>query len=176
VQALGYTSQHAAAHALILSVDGVVPRAVAVLLDEDESFEGDSTRFSVSPVAYAVGIAQKHELSWVLVLRGSQLRLYPARAELGVGRKGLAETFFEVDLALVTDETAGFLSLVFSATALADGGTTAEILASSAQYAVELGERLRFQVYDQIVPKLSLAIAAQQGTDDRRIGGCGSRP
>ena len=40
-------------------------------------------------------------------------------------------------------------------------GPTAEILASSAQYAVALGERLRFQVYDQIVPKLSLAIAAQ---------------
>ena len=161
IEALGYTAQQAAAHALILTVEGVVPRAVAVLLDEEESFDGDSHRFSVSPVAYAVSIAQKHELPWVLVLRGSQLRLYPARAELGVGRKGLAETYFEVDLALVTEETAGYLSLVFSATALGDGGTTAEILASSAQYAVALGERLRFQVYDQIVPRLSLAIAAQ---------------
>ena len=161
IEALGYTAQQAAAHAVILTVEGVVSRAVAVLLDEDESFDGDSTRFSVSPVAYAVSIAQKHELPWVMILRGSQLRLYPARAELGVGRKGLAETYFEVDLALVTEETAGYLSLVFSATALADGGTTAEILASSAQYAVELGERLRFQVYDQIVPKLSLAIAAK---------------
>ena len=161
IEALGYTAEQAAAYALILSVEGVVPRAVAVLLDEEESFDGDSHRFSVSPVAYAVSIAQKHELPWVLVLRGSQLRLYPARAELGVGRKGLAETYFEVDLALVTEETAGYLSLVFSAAALGDGGTTAEILASSAQYAVALGERLRFQVYDQIVPKLSLAIAAQ---------------
>jgi hypothetical protein len=161
IEALGYTAQQAAAHALILTVEGVVPRAVAVLLDEDESFDGDSTRFSVSPVAYAVSIAQKHELPWVMILRGSQLRLYPARAELGVGRKGLAETFFEVDLALVTQETAGYLSLVFSAKALAVGGSTAEILSGSVQYAVELGERLRFQVYDQIVPKLSLAIAAQ---------------
>jgi hypothetical protein len=161
IEALGYTAQHAAAHALILTVEGVVSRAVAVLLDEDENFDGDSSRFSVSPVAYAVSIAQKHELPWVLILRGSQLRLYPARAELGVGRKGLAETYFEVDLALVTEETAGFLTLVFAGPALGENGSTAEILASSAQYAVALGERLRFKVYDQIVPKLSLAIASQ---------------
>ncbi len=89
IEALGYTAQSVAAHALILFADGVTSRAVAVMLDESESFDGDSSRFSVSPVAYAVSIAQKHELSWVMILRGSQLRLYPARAELGVGRKGL---------------------------------------------------------------------------------------
>jgi hypothetical protein len=161
IEALGYTAQSVAAHAVILLAEGVTSRAVAVLLDEGESFDGDSSRFSVSPVAYAVSIAQKHELPWVMILRGSQLRLYPARAELGVGRKGLAETYFEIDLALVTDESAGFLSLVFSAPALSPTGSTAEILASSAQYAVALGERLRGQVYEQIVPRLSLAVAHQ---------------
>jgi hypothetical protein len=161
VEALGYTAQSVAAHALILLADGVASRAVAVLLDESESFDGDSSRFSVSPVAYAVSIAQKHELPWVIILRGSQLRLYSARAELGVGRKGLAETYFEIDLSLVTDESVGFLSLLFSAPALSGMGSTAEILAASAQYAVALGDRLRSQVYEQIVPKLSLAIAPQ---------------
>lgn len=161
IEALGYTAQSVAAHALILLAEGVSSRAVAVLLDENESFDGDSSRFSVSPVAYAVSIAQKYELSWVMILRGSQLRLYPARAELGVGRKGLAETYFEIDLALVTDESAGFLPLVFSASALSEQGSTAEILDSSAQYAVALGERLRDQVYEHIVPRLSLAIADQ---------------
>lgn len=161
IEALGYTAQSVAAHALILLAEGVTSRAVAVLIDENESFDGDSSRFSVSPVAYAVAIAQKHELSWVMILRGSQLRLYPARAELGVGRKGLAETYFEIDLALLTDESAGFLSLVFSAPALSGKGSTSEILASSAQYAVALGERLRGQVYEQIVPRLSLALAPQ---------------
>jgi hypothetical protein len=161
IEALGYTAHSVAASALVLLADGVTSRAVAVLLDENESFDGDSRRFSVSPVAYAVSIAQKHELSWVMILRGSQLRLYPARAELGVGRKGLAETYFEVDLALVTDESAGFLPLVFAAEALSPKGSTAEILASSAQYAVALGGRLRGQVYEQIVPRLSLAIAPQ---------------
>jgi hypothetical protein len=161
IEALGYSAQSIAAHALILYADGVSSRAVAVLLDENESFDGGSSRFSVSPVAYAVSVAQKHELSWVMILRGSQLRLYPARAELGVGRKGLAETYFEIDLALVTSETSGLLPLVFSAPALAPKGSTAEILASSAQYAVALGARLRDQVYEQIVPRLSLAIAPQ---------------
>jgi hypothetical protein len=161
IEALGYTAHSVAAHAVILLADGVTSRAVAVLLDENESFDGDSNRFSVSPVVYAVSIAQKHELRWVMILRGSQLRLYPARAEIGVGRKGLAETYFEIDLGLVTDESSGFLSLVFSAPALSEKGSTTEILASSGQYAVALGERLRSQVYEQIVPRLSLAIAHQ---------------
>lgn len=59
VEALGYTAQSVAAHALILFADGIASRAVAVLLDENESFDGDSSRFSVSPVAYAVSLAQK---------------------------------------------------------------------------------------------------------------------
>ena len=56
IEALGYTAQSVGAHALILLAEGVTSRAVAVLLDETESFDGDSIRFSVSPVAYAVSI------------------------------------------------------------------------------------------------------------------------
>jgi hypothetical protein len=160
IEALGFTPHREAAHALLLA-DGATSRAVAVLLDDAEHFDSTSSRFHVSPVAYAIALAQRHELSWVLIVRGSQLRLYPAKSELGVGRKGLAETYFELDLALVDDDTAGYLPLVFSAGALAPGGSTYEILEASAQYAVALGERLRAQVYEQIVPRLSLAVAEQ---------------
>jgi hypothetical protein len=42
---------------------------------------------------------------------------------------------------------------------LDENGTAYEILKSSTQYAVELGERLRDKVYEEIIPDLSLAIA-----------------
>lgn len=160
IEALGFTPHREAAHALVLA-DGATSRAVAVLLDQAEHFDSQSNRFNVSPVAYALSLAQQHELPWVLILRGSQLRLYPAKAELGVGRKGLAETYFELDLALIADDTAGYLPLIFSASALAPDGSAYGILTASSQYAVALGERLRGQVYDQIVPRLSLAVADQ---------------
>ncbi len=160
IERLGFTTAPSSSHALILS-DGSTSRAVAVLLEEGEHFDGASNRFQVSPVAHALGVAQRNELAWVMILRGSQLRLYPARADLGVGRKGLAETYFELDLALVGDDTAGYLNLIFSAQALAPSGSIYDILAASSQYAVALGERLRSQVYELIVPRLSLAVAEQ---------------
>lgn len=48
IEALGYTAQSVAAHALLLLADGATSRAVAVLLDENESFDGDS-RNSAAP-------------------------------------------------------------------------------------------------------------------------------
>ncbi len=160
IERLGFITSPSSSHALVLS-DGSTSRAVAVLLQDGEHFDGASNRFQVSPVAHALGVAQRNELAWVMILRGSQLRLYPARADLGVGRKGLAETYFELDLALVGDDTAGYLNLIFSAQALAPSGSIYDILAASSQYAVALGERLRTQVYELIVPRLSLAVAEQ---------------
>ena len=160
LEALGFTPRRSGPHALVL-VDGATSRAVAVLLDEDEHFDSRSTRFQVSPVAHALSVAQNYEVPWVVLLRGSQIRLYAAQANLGVGRKGLAETYLELDLALVTDETFGYLPLIFSAGALGPAGTVHELLAASSQYAVALGERLRDQVYEEIVPRLSVAVANQ---------------
>ena len=161
IEHLGYSQQPLAAHALVLSTGGVKSRAIALLLDETESFEGGSVRFSVSPVNYAIALANKHDLPWVMILRGSQLRLYPARIELGVGRNSPATTYFEIDLSVVRDDDAGFLTLICAAEALAEGGTTSQILATSSQYAVALGSRLRTQVYERIVPFLSVAVAKQ---------------
>lgn len=158
---LGYSVKRAGAHALVLTGDGPRPHAIAVMLSEGEGFDSQSTRFAVSPVAYGLTMAEREGVPWLIMARGSQLRLYPARVDLGVGRKGLAETFFELDLPYLTVENAGYLGLLFSAQALADGGTAYQIMESSAQYAVALGERLRDKVYEEIIPDLSLAVAEQ---------------
>ncbi len=161
IRALGYSTERSGSHALVLSTASPHPRAVAVLLEDSEGFDAESARFAVSPIAYGLAVAARHDIPWLIVSRGSQLRLYPAKPNVGIGRKGQAETFFELDLALLTDDTAGLLPLVFSGGALDEGGTTEQLLGSSAQYAVGLSARLRVKVYDEIVPKLSLAIAEQ---------------
>lgn len=161
IKALGFSTQRAGGHAQVLATAQPHPRAVAVLLDNMEGFDAESPRFAVSPITYGLSVASKLGIPWLIVSRGSQLRLYPARPNVGVGRKGQAETYFELDLALLTDDTAGFLPLVFSGAALDEGGTAEQLLGSSAQYSVGLSERLRAKVYQDIVPKLSLAIAGQ---------------
>jgi len=159
IEKLGFSSGRAGAHALLLTGMGPRPEAIAVMLDEREAFDADSPRFTISPVAYGLKMAAQQGVPWLIMLRGTQLRLYPARIEFGVGRKGLAETFFEVDLPQLTKDNAGYVDLVFSAKALAEGGTTYEILKSSTQYAVALGARLRDKVYEDIIPELSVAVA-----------------
>lgn len=159
IKALGYATERSGGHALVLATASPHPRAVAVLLEDTEGFDAESARFAVSPIAYGLAVAAKRGIPWLIVARGSQLRLYPARPDIGVGRKGQAETYFEVDLALLTDDTAGFLPLVFAGSALDEGGTAEQLLGSSAQYAVGLSERLRTKVYEDIVPSLSLTIA-----------------
>ena len=159
IEKLGFKVGRAGAHAMVLSGKGPHPQAIAVMLDEREAFDADSPRFAVSPVAYGLRMAEQQGVPWLIMLRGTQLRLYPARIEFGVGRKGLAETFFEVDLPQLTRENAGYVDLIFSAAALDEDGTAYEILKSSTQYAVELGERLRDKVYEEIIPDLALAIA-----------------
>ena len=161
ISKLGYSVKRAGAHALVLTGDGPRPHAIAVMLDEREGFDSESPRFAISPVAYGLTMAEREGVPWLIMARGSQLRLYPARVDLGVGRKGLAETFFELDLPYLTIENAGYLRLLFSSTALAEGGSAYQIMESSAQYAVALGERLRDKVYEEIIPDLSLAVAEQ---------------
>jgi hypothetical protein len=159
IEKLGFKVGRAGGHAMLLSGKGPHPQAIAVMLDEREAFDADSPRFAVSPVAYGLRKAKEQGVPWLIMLRGTQLRLYPARIEFGVGRKGLAETFFEVDLPQLTRDNAGYIDLIFSADALDENGTAYEILKSSTQYAVKLGERLRDKVYEEIIPDLALAIA-----------------
>lgn len=89
------------------------------------------------------------------------MRLYSARSDTGVGRKGPAETFIEINLSLLGPDAAGYLPLLFGARALADDGTITEILRRSADFATELGSRLRERLYDA-VPGLAMAVAQHQ--------------
>lgn len=159
IEKLGFQTGQFGAHALLLTGEGPKAEAIAVLLNEREAFDADSPRFTVSPVAYGLNMAEKQGVPWLIMVRGSQIRLYSSRKDFGVGRKGLAETFFEVDLPQLTASNSGYLQLIFSAKALAEGGTTYEILKSSTQYAVALGERLRDKVYEEIIPELSVSVA-----------------
>lgn len=159
VEALGFTVQTGPNGTLLLSVDGHPPRAVAVLLDDTEQFDAKTARFQLSPVAFGLAVASRVEVPWLVVLRKDQIRLYPGRDGVGVGSKGQAETFFEIDLSTVDPEHAALLPLIFSAAALTAGGTAEELLRDSARYASELGERLRERIYDKIVPPMAKEVA-----------------
>jgi len=134
--------------------------AVAVLLEPGEAPDQQLQRFSdISPISYALGIADQENLPWVVVLHASKLRLYPARLGVGVGRRGRTETFVELNTTLLATEHAGLLWLLFSAPALAAEGTVARLLEDSQRYAGELAASLRNRIYDRVVPTLAEGIA-----------------
>jgi hypothetical protein len=165
VEALGFTVSHLGANTSLL-LAGEDRRAVAVFLDEGETFDAPGARFeNVSPVSHALAVAGREHLSWVVLTRAAEIRLYAARPDTGVGRRGASQTFIEVNLALLPDELAGYLHLLFSADALGDGGTFEQILANSADFAADLASRLRDRVYAEAVPALARAIAARLDRD-----------
>ena len=135
-------------------------RAIAIFLSEEETFDQGAKRFDgASPVRAALAAADRENLPWVVLARGEQLRVYAAKADTGVGRRGRAQTYVGVDLSLLPAETAGYLTLLFSAEALLEGGTFEEVLHESGLYATSVGERLRDRVYVDVVPSLAQAIA-----------------
>ena len=161
VEGLGFKIEALAINASMLTIDGR-SRAVAVFCNEDEPFEAPSSRFdSVSPVSRALALADQHNVDWVVLTRSAEIRLYTARADTGVGRKGRAETFVELNLSLVPDELAGYLCLLFSAEALAEGGALRQILDRSEDFVADLAVRLRERVYYETVPALAAAVAAR---------------
>lgn len=172
VEGLGYHVEELSTTSTVLTVRGRGRRAVAVFLDEGETFDESAERFAgSSPVSHALALADKEGLPWVVLTRGRQIRLYAARADTGVGRKGRAETFVEANLALLPEDRAGYLTLLFGASALTEGGTIDEILDRSGDYAADLAARLRERVYFDTVPALATAVAERLGdpadlTDD----------
>ncbi len=159
VRGLGFKATPIGNNAEVLRGTGLQDLAVAIVLQDTEVFDQPSDRLGGLPIAKGIEIAEKNNVGWIILMRRNKIRLYPARNDLGVGRKGVTQTFLELDLPQLTDANAGYLSLIFSAEALADGGTAFQILESSRQYAVGLGERLRDKVYEEIIPTLSLAVA-----------------
>ena len=84
LEGLGFTVDNLSITSSVLTVTGGNKRAVAVFLDEGETFEEPATRFDgASPVSNALALADKESLPWVVLTRGRQIRLYAARADTG---------------------------------------------------------------------------------------------
>lgn len=161
VEDLGFTIAEQANEAFVLADASDESRVVAILLDDSEYFDQESPRFHASPVAWGLGLASEKGLPWLIMLRHEQIRLYPARDGVGVGQKGQTETYLELDLAGIAPAYYGLLSLIFSASALAQNGTAQQLLEESNRYATELGVRLRDRIYTDVVPGLARAVANQ---------------
>jgi hypothetical protein len=116
-------------------------------------------------VAHALAAADREGVDWVLLVRGSTIRLHSAKPDVGVGRRGRSATYLEANLDLLPHDEAGYLPLIFSAQALA-AGSTAEILEASNLFVTDLGGRLRDRVYFDAVPTLAEAIARQSADLD----------
>ncbi len=138
--------------------------AVAVLLRQDESPELQADRFTgLSPISYALAVADRENIPYVLISQGSKLRLYPVKVGVGVGRRGRTETYVELHTGLLRDADAAYLWFLFSAEALKDGGTLSALLDESKRFAGELAERLRDRIYGGVVPRLAEGIAVARG-------------
>ena len=168
INALGFKSERTAGNALLLSANTTQTKAVAILLDETEQFDASSSRHTgISPVAFGLNVATRQGVPWLFVLRKDQIRIYPAKDGIGVGQKGQVETYLEIDLSAIDSKRAGLLTLIFSAEALEQDGTTNELLQGSQLFASKLGNRLRERIYEHVVPQLSKSVAEhlrEQGT------------
>lgn len=169
VRAMGYDIDRKGEIAVLRTTDGDEVRAVAVFLDRSERPDAPSAKFDHrTPVDMALLHARREGLRWVLAVRGSTLRLYSASTSGAAGQRGRTETFLELDLALLETQNAGYLTLLFAADALAEGGTFDEVASASRDFTTQLSERLRDQVYEHTVPRLAAAIAARnQGAPDK---------
>ncbi len=163
LEGLGYQVEEIAGQASVLRVSQTRV-AVAIFLDQHEASDVASARFGgISPISYALAKADAENLPYVFVNHGSALRVYPTAAGVGTGRRGRTETFIEIHLDLLPADKAAYLWLLFSGSALAKGGTFADILNTSSDYAAELGKNLRNRVYNFVVPDLAMAIVEARG-------------
>lgn len=164
IERLGFKVDSLSVRSNVLTIAGGSKRAVAVFLEEGETFEEVSEGFNgTTAVSHALAVAGNENLPWVVLTRGREIRLYAARPDTGVGRKGRSETFVAVNLALLPDQAAGYVPLLFGSDALREGGTVEQILGDSEIFAADLATRLRQRVYFEAVPALATAIARRMG-------------
>jgi hypothetical protein len=137
---------------------------LAVFLNQNGTAELPSKRFgNQTPISFALHIAQDRNLDWVVVIRGSELRLYPARTDVGVGHRGLTDTYLSVDLEMLPEVRLPFVWLTMSAEALQSGGILTHLREKSERYAIEIGRRLRDRIYTTVIPSLAMGIASARG-------------
>ncbi|MDE2644241.1 MAG: hypothetical protein OXI05_00170 [Bacteroidota bacterium] len=141
--------------------------ALAVMLHEGESVENKEQRFNLlSPVSYAFRKADSKNLKWILFTQGNRIRLYATDINVGVGRRGRTETYIECQPWLLSDEQLHYLWLLYSAEALASGGSIYELLEGSTRFAGGLAKRLRERIYEDVVPTLAQGIVQARGIAD----------
>lgn len=158
-QRLGYSLTDGPHSLTFLTSDGE-NRAVAALLQDNEQFNQRLTRFgNESPVRQAQKIARDSGVDWVVVQSDSRIRLYPTKESQPVSGGTLSDRYLQLDLSQLEPDTAGYLTLLFSAAALRTDGTTNQILESSKTHAVALIDRLKERVYADVIPGLSVGIA-----------------
>lgn len=166
ITSLGYDIEQTSGPESILRFSGQ-SSAVALFLNQNESPDAKSERFSnTTPTTYGISRATRNRIPYLLSIKERTLRLYPVESGVGIGNKGLTETYVEVDLDLITEEKAGYLWLIFSGEALAPDGSFDDILERSKDYATDLGERLRQRIYDDVVPDFAEAIARARDLKD----------
>lgn len=157
LEALGFTLEPKG-QAAVLRAEGTT-RAVAVFLDDSESPDVTGARFGgKTPVSWAMAEASRDNIPYVVLTRGSQIRLYLTRDGAGATGRGGTSAFIEANLPLLTEQDAGYLPLHFSAAALADGGSFERLLAESLDFAANLGTRLRERIYGDTVPWIADAL------------------
>ena len=163
LHSLGFTADRLDNVTDVLKIEGR-KNGVAILLSAEETPEIGSDRIpgDMSPVSYALARADEENLKWVIVLHGRKIRLYPVEIGVGVGRRGRTETFIELHTALVPDQLAGYLWLIFSAEALKSKGTLAQMLDDSRDFAGDLASQLRERIYDEVIPRLAEGIAKER--------------
>jgi hypothetical protein len=163
IRGLGYEIDQRARHSVLRSSEETA-QAVAVFLQDDEQADQPSTRFeNRTPITYALAHADRDNIPWVIAERSGAIRLYSTSTSGASGQRGRAETFVELNLPLLPPDQAGYLGLLFSSDALAEGGTISEIQQASSIYTSNLSERLRERLYKQVVPRLAIVVADREG-------------
>ena len=116
-------------------------RALAVLLEPLENHESEEQRFNQrSPVRYAMDKADQENMPYVLMVQDNHIRLYSAKEE---GADSRTETYIECQPSLLQEENLGYLSLVFSAEALSEGGSLEEIREKSKRFSADAAKKLK---------------------------------
>lgn len=159
IEALGFQITKEERNAMVLRTESPESRVIALVLEDNETFEAPTSRFPSSPVSLGLSMAAEYNVPWLILVRKDQIRLHPCKDGVGVGQKGQAETYFELNISLLDDDNIGLLPLVFGAKSLSPGGEVDKLLGDSAKFAASLGIRLRERVYEQVVPPISIAVA-----------------
>src|SRR5579884_479030 len=156
VESLGFALDEAADPSAAILVANGTNRAVGLFLDASLSFDEPTIAFGASsPVTHGLAIATRLGLPWVILTRGTSIRLHPVSADIGVGRRGRSATYVELNLSLLPENQSPYLWLLFGADALTVGGSVDQILDASKVFAADLGGRLRDRVYVRVIPTLA---------------------